>query len=262
MQVAEEKDRERILQYIREDLQDCVYLYIDIMNYGIATENMKVWFQEKAETIRLVVMKYYDSFQVFSREDDFDVAAVTALLEEYPVAMVSGKKSMIEQLEKRCSDYEATYGAVFVMDRYRKVKTEVTVEEATDADAPEIASLICSDKEIGGHYTPDGLAAQLAERINTRTGRSYIIRDKGKIAAHSATYAEAEGIAVVGGTIIAEEYRNSDYYMVLSNYMLQQLEAEGKKAYTFSLSAKMIRYHGMLHTRCGEYGKLTKNNKG
>lgn len=259
MRVAEEKDRERILQYLRGDLQDCVYLYIDIMNYGIVTENLKVWILEEAEEIRLVVMKYYDSFQIFSREDTFNAEAVTALLEEYPVTMVSGKKSMIEQLEEKCPDYEATYGAVFVMDRYRKIKSGGAVVEATDADTLEIAELICSDKEIGGHYTPEGLAAQLAERINSGTGRSYIIRDKGKIAAHSATYAEAEGIAVVGGTIIAEEYRNSDYYMVLSNYMLQQLAEEEKKAYTFATSVKMIQYHCMLHTKCGEYGKMVKN---
>lgn len=258
MKVAEEKDRERILKYLRKGLQDCVYLYIDIMNYGIATENMKVWFAETDGAISLVVMKYYDSFQIYSSEDTFDAEAVVTLLKEYPVAMVSGKKSMIEQLESRCPDYEITYGVVFLMDRYRQMNSPVRIAEATEADAPEIAGLICTDKDIGGHYTPKVLAAQLAERINTRTGRSYIIREEGKIVAHSATYAEADGIAVVGGTIIAEEYRNNNYYILLSSYMLQQLANEEKKAYTFSLSEKMIHYHGRLHTKCGEYGKMVR----
>lgn len=258
MRLAEEKDKGRILEYLRRGLQDCVYLYIDIMNYGIATENMKVWFAEETGRISLVVMKYYDSFQIYSESDDYDVSAVKKILEQYPVAMVSGKKTMIEQLAAVCPRYESTYGVVFVMDKYRKMNPPVEIIRATERDAREIAELICSDDEIGGHYTVDNLTAQLEERIRTKTGRSYIIRQDGRIVAHSATYAEAEGIAVVGGTIIDNEYRDQNYYLLLSNYMLQELDEESKVAYTFSLSDKMIQYHNRMHTKCGEYGKLVR----
>lgn len=258
MRLAEEKDKGRILEYLRRGLQDCVYLYIDIMNYGIATENMKVWFAEETGRISLVVMKYYDSFQIYSESDNYDVSAVKELLEQYPVAMVSGKKTMIEQLAAVCPRYESTYGVVFVMDKYRKMNPPVEIIRATERDAQEIAELICSDDEIGGHYTVDNLTAQLEERIRTKTGRSYIIRQDGRIVAHSATYAEAEGIAVVGGTIISEKYRDTQFYMLLSNYMVQELVAEEKRVYTFALSAKMIRYHKLLHLQCGDYGKMIK----
>lgn len=255
---ARQKDKARILEYLRGSLQDCIYLYIDIMNYGISSDNMKVWYDEERSRINLVVMKYYDSFQIYSHNPFCDISPITELLQEYPVTMISGRREMIEQLEKEWEAYRASYGAVFIMDKYRKLKEETDILTATREDTEEIAALICSDEEIGGHYTIEGLEKQLAERIRTGTGRSYIIRQNGRIAAHSATYAEAEGIAVVGGTIIRPECRNENYYMLLSNYMLQQLAKEGKTAYTFSLSDKMIRYHERLHTKCGEYGKLVK----
>ncbi|MGN0375527.1 MAG: hypothetical protein ACI4EN_08515 [Butyrivibrio sp.] len=258
MKKAGEKDKERILQYLRKNLQDCVYLYIDIFNYGTCTDNMTVWFQEEEDEISLVVMKYYDSFQIYSYEDNFDVEAVRALIEDYPVSMISGRRGMIEKLANICPEYETAYGAVFLMDKYRTIQSPIEIYEATEQDTTEIAELICSDSMLGGHYTPENLANQLADRISTHTGRSYIIRDKGKIVAHSATYAEAEGIAVVSGTIIAPEYRNCNYYMLLSNFMLQRLTAEKKKVYTFSLSHKMISYHERFHIRCGECGKLIK----
>lgn len=260
MRRAEEKDYKNIIQYLQAGLQDCIYLYIDVMNYGIDTSYMKIWIEEYENGIEMVVMKYYDSFQIYSHKNHIATQEFVTLLEKYPVAMVSGKKSIIEQLSQQCQGYEVTYGTVFEIDKFRNVEGEAVVELATVADTLEIASLICSDKEIGGHYTPRVLAAQLAERIETHTGRSYIIREGKKIVAHSATYAEAEGIAVVGGTIIAEEYRTGSYYMLLSNYMLQQMAKEKKQVYTFSVSPKMIRYHGMLHTKCGEYGKLVKYN--
>lgn len=258
MREATKQDQSRILDYLKAELQDCIYLYIDIMNYGVQSENMKVWLEEEQEEILFVAMKYYDSFQLYGRGEGWSIEAVCKLLEENPVAMISARRDILEQLEGYCKGYRATYGVVFVMDKYRELKDVAGILTATEADAKEIAELICSDEEIGGHYTVEGLTAQLAERIRTKTGRSYIIRENGVLMAHSATYAEAEGVAVVGGTIIRPEARNANYYILLSNYMIQQLAKEKKTAYTFSLSDKMIRYHSRMHTKCGEYGKLEK----
>lgn len=258
MREAAEQDRDRILAYLKPQIQDCIYLYIDIMNYGVCGINMKVWLEEEQGEIMLVVMKYYDSFQLYSRGDDWSLEELCSLLAENPVAMISGKKDIIERLEPHLKGYKATYGVVFVMDKYRELKNVTNIRTATEADAGEIAELICSDEEIGGHYTVEGLTAQLKERIRTKTGRSYIIREDGILVAHSATYAEAEGVAVVGGTIIRTEARNTNYYILLSNYMMQQLAKENKSAFTFAFSDKMIGYHSRMHTKCGEYGKLEK----
>ncbi len=261
MRKAEKEDRERILQYLRKGIADCLYLYIDIMNYGIATEYMQVWIEEAQDEIEIVIMKYYDSFQIYSHRKDPVLASVVQLLQEYPVTMISGRRDIIEQLGKYFDYFDITYGVVFLMNRFRKIETKINILTASEKDAVEIAELICADEEIGGHYTVNGLAEQLAKRIHTGTGRSYIIRDKGRIVAHSATYAETEGIAVVGGTVILQEYRNTSYYMLLSNYMLQKQAEENKKIYTFSISEKMIRYHSALHVRCGEYGKMVSRRR-
>ncbi len=256
MKKADKEDREKILQYLRNDVADCLYLYMDIMNYGIVSEHMQVWFEEKQSEIELVAMKYYDSFQIYSHRKFPEIDSALLLLQEYPVTMVSGRRDIIERLSICLENYDVTYGVVFLMNRFRKIESETKILTASEKDAVEIAELICADNEIGGHYTVNSLAEQLAKRIHSGTGRSYIIRDKGKIVAHSATYAETEEIAVVGGTVIMQDYRNTPFYMLLSNYMLQQLDMENKLAYTFSISERMIRYHSVLHARCGEYGKL------
>lgn len=258
MREATEQDRARILQYLRGNMKDCIYLYIDIMNYGVSSEHMKVWIEEDADELSLVVMKYYDSFQVYSHLATCNTAAIMALLKQYPVTMVSARRDIIEQLEKQCENYIASYGVVYVVERHREVSAGTDIMLATEEDATEIAKLICTDEEFGANYTVEVLAKQLAERIQTGTGRSYIIRENGEIVAHTATFAEADKIAVVSGTIIRQEYRNSNYYILLSNYMAQQLKKDGKSAYIFAITDKMIRYHDMLHTRCGEYGKLVR----
>ena len=255
---AKEEDKKKILQYLELDLKNCIYLYIDIMNYGICSENIKVWIEDKGGELSFVLMKYYDSFQIYSNQLQYDLKDVVRLLKEYPVAMVSGKRELIEKLSEECPDYKVTYGLVFVMDRYRKMHMQAEIAEATEEDAKEIAELICTDDELGGHYTVEGLTDQLKERIRTGTGRSYIIRENNEVVAHTATYAEADKIAVVSGTIIKPEYRDRNYYILISNYMMEQLTKERKVAYTFSISEKMMQYHDRLHTKCGEYGKMVR----
>ncbi len=256
MKIAETGDKKEILKYLRQEISACVYLYIDILNYDISTDKMTVWIEQSSKGIQMVVMKYYDSFQIYSHDRNCSLDGVVQLIEKYRVSMISGQKEIIERLENICLLYKASYGKVFLMDGYRQLNTTIHVERAFESQARQIAELICMDKEIGSHYKVEDLEAQLVGRFHTGTGRSYIIKDKEKIVAHSATYAETEDIAVVGGTIILPEYRNTEYYMVISNYILEKLLKEGKKVFTFAASDRMIRYHEVLHKSCEEYGKL------
>lgn len=269
MRRAVQQDQEAILDYLKKAVVECIYMYIDILNYGVVSENMAVWLQEQGGQIELVVMKYFDSFQVYSHRRGIDVGPVLALLQEYPVTMVSARRDIIEQLEGVCSGYCAAYGSVFdvshlrrsfrVMSGEKLCTLEVT--EAVEDDAAEIAELLCSDDAFRVNYKEDDLARQLAERIRTHTGRSVIIRMDGRIVAHNATFAEAEGVAVVSGLVIRPEYRGQGFHEALGSYLGRRLMTEGKTPYAFAISDKTIRYHRAVYTECGEYGKLVKTGR-
>ena len=261
MRIAKQEDLCAIIEYLKKDLVNCIYMYMDIQNYGVETDYLTVWIQESNGELEFVAMKYYDSFQVYSSKDQYDIISIKELIDKYQVSMISGKKEIIGKLSEYCEDYFATYGEIFVMDRFHKVNSMASVELADEKDALEIAKLICIEPSFAIHYSVDVLASQLAERIRTKTGRSYIIRIDGNIVAHSATYAENSEIAVISGTIVHPLFRNTDYYLVLSNYIIEQLKIEGKRAYTFAISERMIKYHRIVHNYCGEYGKLEKKNK-
>lgn len=266
MRRAVRQDQEAILEYLKKAIAECIYIYIDILNYGVTSENMTVWLQERDGQIELVVMKYYDSFQIYSHRRNVDIGQVLTLLQEHPVTMISARRDIIEQLEGACTGYEAAYGAVFDVSRARKVFGAIRekascvpeVTEAVEEDAAEIAKLLCSDEAFRVNYREDDLRRQFAERIRTRTGRSVIIRMDGRIVAHNATFAEAEGVAVVSGLVIRPEYRGLGCYEALVSYLGGQLVREGKTPYAFAISNKTVRYHRAVYTECGEYGKLVK----
>ena len=256
---ADKEDEKLMLEYLWDDIANGLYLYIYILNYGIASGKLQVYLSGRNyEEGPAVVMKYYNSFQIYKHNGELnetELEDVSRLIQQDKVKMISGQKTVIQQLEA-IEGYKATYGVVYLMDRFRRITDDSLVKRAVEEDAKDIAMLICEDADIGGHYDIEGLEEQLKDRMRSNTGRSYIIRNDGKILAHTATYAETGSLAVVGGTIIAEEYRNSGYYMILSNYITGVLNGEGKSVYTFSISDKMIKFHEKMHTRCGEYGKL------
>lgn len=260
MRKAKESDRERLLQYLKENVQDCLYLYIDIMNYGIATDNMTVWLKEQDGQIVLVAMKYYDSYQIYSHKRDGELEELCCLLRENPVSMISGRKDIMERLAGNLPGYKASYGIVFrIYPRSESYESPYHLLCATIKDAVDIAKLLCSYEGFGEHYTVEGLAEQLTERIRTETGHSYIARnEQNEIIAHVGTFAEAEDIAVVSGAVVAPSYRKTDVYEHINKYMYDKMAQKNKNIYAFAIEKKMIYLQKMWGMDCGEYGKLVK----
>lgn len=255
---AQLTDRERLVNYLSKDIDNCVYLYIDIKTYDICSENISVWYQEENGTIISVAMKYYDSFQVYSRNQQIDVNELTELLNTYNVSMISGPRFLIEKLERTCKGYEATYGEVFECYPTEKPQRSEIVECAKIENAHEIAEFVCSDKEFAKNYSVEVFEKQLTDRIRLNLGRSYYIRVDGRIIAHTGAYAEADDVAVISGAVVDKKYRNDDYYVILGDYLCYTLGREGKKLYSFATNRRVIYFLSINCRNCGHYGKLNR----
>lgn len=255
---ATNNDKEKLITYLKSDIDNCVYLYIDIKTYDICSDDIKVWFEENDGSVNLVVMKYYDSFQVYSRDEKIELIKVLDLINEYNISMISGPRWIIEIVEKNLAKYEATYGEVFECDSGEVNVEDGIVQEATVDDAYEIAELICSDEVFSKNYKVNELARQLEDRIRAGLGRSYFIRVDGKMVAHTGTFAECDDIVVSSGSVVLREYRKTDYFSTLGYYFENKIHRENKRIYAFSTNKRMIKYLRNISRSCGQYGKLTK----
>lgn len=258
MRKAEQKDIPAILVYLKRNVKNCLYMYIDIKKYGLDNPNITVWMDSDETGMKLVVMKYHTSISVFSASNNWDVDEVVNIINQEAVNSVTGKKDMIEKLYISCADkYDVTYGSVFRFTSFRSCEFDGKIETAAEEDTMEIAELIARDEEIGGYYEIKDLADQLAERMRTNMGRSYVIRKDGKIIAHIASYAEFENLATTGGLIVAPEYRNGVYGGVLEGYLVERLLEEKFQVYTFVTARLRKKLLEAVGNKCvGEYGKM------
>lgn len=263
LRYAKESEIDNILRFLKEDIPNCIYMYTDIFTYRLSNPNMKVWVKEDddgRESYNTIVMKYHDSFQLYSRSEDWDIEGVCRLINEYSVQMINGNVEMIKALYEIYKDtYNYSWGTIFRLSSCEEIKSDAIPEIATVEDVPEIAELLSQDEYYNDSYTKEELIEQLTERIETGMGRSCIIRKDGRIVAHCASFTEADGIAVSAGTIAHKDYRGHKLGLIVENYMNRHMNTEGFQWFGFILEEDRVKkFQEMGNEIVATYGKLVK----
>ncbi len=263
IQVAKESDKEKLLDIIRANKLENVYLYIDILAYGVSGEVNDTYCIYHESDIVFILYRYYNSLQVyqvgqFIAKEDLLVLHNHVVENQYQ--MISGNKTVMKELKQLLSSqYALTEGALFYNPNQPSIGRYKT-ENANVDDYQQIAELIVSDKNIGGHYTVALLKNQLLERRLTKNCRNLVIKQDGKIVSHVATYAETEDLAVIGGVITHENYRGKGYAAALIDGTVGELLNEGKLPVLYCYECglmKMYKKMGWIHSHdCAKLEKI------
>ena len=247
-----------VLHYMEDDLANCLYLYGDIVRYGIDDPNMTVWYSEKEGKINAVVMKYFMGSHVYSKDYDYDLDEIREKLDEINVDRISSQKTIIEALYPKFEkEYDVEYGCVFKLNKYREMKSPVLIERASVEDADAIAELMMTHELYSKSYKKQDLAKELADRLERQIGRSYIIRDGARIVAHDGVNLETDQYAVEGLALVHDDFRSTLYGSFLDSYMINDLGKEGKKLYCMILEGRRLDgFVRMGNEVQASYGKL------
>lgn len=260
IRMIREDELDAVLDYLRNDLQMCLYAYIDIKKYGAANPNLRVYIDTPVqvqhagmENIQCVIVKYYQGLQIYTADSEYRVDELIKFLETTDYNMINGSGtliSLIESTEYARQNFECEAGYVMELGNlYWEEDYQLTgnIRDAADNQYSEISYLICSDPGLGGHYKPQDLAGQLLERKNAEFGRNKILMLNGEIACHAATYAEVPEAAVVSGVITRENHRGKGYAYQVVGSLCRELLREGKRVFLFYYTETA----GKLYKRLG-----------
>ena len=231
--LVEKKEISEILAYYEQDLKNCLYSYIDLKKFGIENPNLTVYI-DKSEKIRCTALKYYEGLQLFDADGEIDAEGTARLIEELNSHIVSSTVDVIEKLYPLLKDtYEMEQGYVTEMLAMPACEISEEVRPADIEEYDEIATLICSDEGVGGHYVPEELKEQLLTRLHEGMGRNYILKRDDEIIHHAATYAELDNLAVISGVITRKDWRGKGVGTLAVRKLCHDLLAEGKKPCLF-----------------------------
>lgn len=262
-QLTEKKDLQKVLDVLKTDLHNCLYIYIDMVHYGLDNPSIKLWTsRDMNSAIDLVVMKYHDSFQIYAADPARDMEDVLLLIDEYRPERISGQKEIVERLEAGLKNlYKSVYGVILCRrkEQIYAIPEEKRCAFAEAEDIPKIVDLLLTEKEFRETYSREELIAQFEERFCTGMGRSMIMWQGEQIAGHIGIFAETDDFVIVSGAVVREEYRRTDAFLVLSTEFYDRIcRIEQKDAYFFSTDKRQIALFKKLFEICTSYGKLTK----
>lgn len=236
------EEENRIAGQLLEQCFQNPYLYIDATTFGFSGPNIDTWLVRSEDKVEVVLYRYYDSLQICVLADKVDGLQIAEFIREKGFKMVSGTESIIRQLSELLPNYKDSYGVIMGGDIARETKN-TAAQLAGPEECGEIAELICSDTDIGGHYNVAQLQEQLQDRMLHWNCVNVVVKEDGKIVAHAATYADCPAFAILGGLITHSDYRGKGYGgQVLEALTKCILEAK-KKPLLYCYNPETIRWY-------------------
>ena len=251
------EDLERVKQYIGNNYACCLYLYMDLIEYGPDSDFTKTWIQQEAGDITCIVLSYHSAMHIYAH-DSFDVQEILDLAIKQKPSQICAAKPIIMALKEPLSDYgyEAELGFVGKIE-YSGHNNFDKIQRATLDDVDSISQLLYNDEGIGASYSLEDLKQQFRERLSQGFVRSYVIKDGDKIVAHLGTGAEVGNVSIITYVITDKQYRRRGYAKMLYQAACCDLQQEGKEIFAvYYVDSAIKLHHNVGFTDCCEFGKL------
>lgn len=250
-----------VIDYIGKDYPKCLYLYLDIIKYGCASEMTQTWIQSHNGKTTSVLLAYHTAVHIYSKDNNFDVEELVDLLNTINPTIINAKAETIMKIAPALKDqgFISEFGHIgeWIGDTHSFCDDIVTADEN---DIPQIARLLYEDENIGASYIYDDLLNQIKERITEGFARSYVIRKADKVLAHVGTGAETDKICTIAYTITASEFRGQGLAKRLYNHVCSTLKDEGKRIFSVYYPENAhVFHHKVGFLDICEFGKLYKN---
>ena len=255
------KTEDDIISYIGGNYALCLYLFLDLMQYGSDSNTVTVFIQEKKGVTTSILLEYYSCLHVYSSNNDFDAEELGLFIATRNLSMIYCTQKTAERIYNSLPESVLQYsrlsqGWVATIDKIDK-KPMGLAERAKKEDFPQIVKMIYDDDDIGRSYDLDILTKQIEERNNEGYARNLVIKDGDVVIAHACTNAEFDNIAVVAELIVKKEYRNHGYGSEIWRDICSKLLTEGKEVFSFYYSTESRNLHLRIgfHEVC-EWGKI------
>lgn len=248
-----------VLDYIDKDYGKCLYMYLDILKYGFNDENINLWCQKKGEKISLLVLQYYTGMHIFTRDIScVNINDLISLIKIRNPSMICGMGNIIKNIQNLLSDYKCEIGYVGKIEKLH----DITINKcrlASREDLKQVAEFLSKDDNLGKPFGFDLLYKQITERYDQNYGRTFILEEDGRIIGTASTYAETNGVAVVSGVLIDENYRGKGLSRIILGALCNDLLKNGFDIFSYYYITPAIRmHHSVGFYDIGEWAKLIK----
>ena len=222
-----------VLNYIGDDYKTVPYLYVNLIKYGLGTNNVETWVDyQTSDIIKAVYLVYYDCIHIFTKETkSYNISNFINFIREKKHNVIITQEIIGDRLSPVLQEnYWIEKNHVVDMSSVGLIDKKYHGEIAEKKDIVEIADLLIADSEFSNVYERQRLIDQLIERFEDGFSRYFVIKKDNKIIAAYNTSGEVPGFAIVNGLIVHPQYRHKGYASEIVNFACNTLEKENIKS--------------------------------
>ena len=233
--IVSQNEIQTAVDYIGTDYKITPYMYVNLIKYGLGTDNVTSWLDlnEKGE-IDGVYLLYYDCLHFYTKNvEEYPVERLLGFIKttDHKVLMLQG--AIGDRIDSNFPSYYSERNYVIDMDKVGLEEREFLSEIAKREDISEIVDLLMADPEYMDVYDRDVLSKQLHDRFDDDFSRYIVVKMDGKVVATCSTYAEVPGFAIISGVIVHPEYRRRGLAADVELYACKILEDDKKSRVGF-----------------------------
>ena len=229
-----ESDREHILSYIANEPEVNVYIYGNIENYGVDTEEISIFVNEKDGSWDSLVLKYYHQFLLYSQKEEIEVTPVVELLSQFEVDGIQGKEALVRAL--------VPYYPVFSFQKsffckcthlvgpQARIRKGVTIRKLEKEEVPHIISFYRNIDEFREFYVGDQEELAKVETSALEHGAErYGVFVGEELVTIVGVGSKNQRSAIINGVATQAKYRRKGYARIAVRKVCKDCFAEGKE---------------------------------
>lgn len=227
-----EPEKQDVLRYIGDERGRCLYMYMDILKFGLDGPEVAVWAQRTDGETAALMMKYHNGFHIYAKTSDVDYGEMAGLIRRVGPGLVCGEGHVIQSLSPSLPEYAAEYGVIYKLGKLRAHADRTRVQTAHSGDFRQVARMLAQDEDYGSGFTPEELEEQFRGRQEAGLSRSLVLRQGREVVAHVATGAETADVATVNGLVVEKSLRHQGLATKMMTALCSELQSEGKDVFS------------------------------
>lgn len=235
---AEDRDKPALLDYLQREPEFNLFIIGDILNFGLHSDVVDVFFQERQGAREAVLLRYRNCLVLYTYDLRINlspaVERMNAYLEDGGKWLVSGKKDIIDRVEPHLAgSLSRKHDQFFCVCRELRSQVPLVqlplVQIAEARDAQDLSRLLGGITELGGAETN---REHLKEEIEQGKTVVAVIREpaSGELVSAASCVAETNSAAMIIGVATRADRRGRGYATACVCRLVSDLRQKGKSA--------------------------------
>lgn len=233
MQRCTEADRQAVLDYIAAEPEINLFIYGDVETVGVDKPPVQVWVEPGPQGWDFLILQYFDSYILYSRNPDYNAAAAAAFLRERKVRGISGKQELLDRLApyfpgksckltymSRCNAVDPAYAG--------QTPAGITVRELGPEDLDQTLDLLRGIEEFADSYHGEAREREELAQCWKCGGMMMGAFRAGQLVSTAQTTAASSRSAMVVGVATRPEARGCGYASAVVAELCRRSFAQGR----------------------------------